>query len=77
MLLGTLLYFVSPIDIAPDMFPVIGWIDDGLVATICHHRSYPNADGAETAFAKHRKKLQLLKTPAGPPRVTPAKPLLM
>jgi len=34
VLLGTLLYFVSPIDIAPDMFPVIGWIDDGLVATI-------------------------------------------
>lgn len=34
VLLGTLLYFVSPIDIAPDVFPVIGWIDDGLVATI-------------------------------------------
>lgn len=34
VLLGTLLYFVSPIDISPDVFPVIGWIDDGLVATI-------------------------------------------
>jgi uncharacterized membrane protein YkvA (DUF1232 family) len=34
VLLGTLLYFVSPLDISPDVFPVIGWIDDGLVATI-------------------------------------------
>ena len=34
VLLGTLVYLVSPIDIAPDMFPVLGWIDDGLVATI-------------------------------------------
>ncbi|HSM81832.1 MAG TPA: YkvA family protein [Nodosilinea sp.] len=34
VLLGTLVYLVSPIDIAPDVFPVLGWIDDGLVATI-------------------------------------------
>jgi uncharacterized membrane protein YkvA (DUF1232 family) len=34
VLLGTLLYLVGPIDISPDIFPVIGWIDDGLVATI-------------------------------------------
>jgi uncharacterized membrane protein YkvA (DUF1232 family) len=34
VLLGTLLYIVSPIDISPDMFPIVGWIDDGLIATI-------------------------------------------
>ncbi len=34
VLLGTLFYFVSPIDIVPDVFPIIGWVDDGLVATI-------------------------------------------
>ncbi|HIK44440.1 MAG TPA: DUF1232 domain-containing protein [Leptolyngbyaceae cyanobacterium M65_K2018_010] len=34
VLLGTLAYLVSPIDISPDMFPVLGWIDDGLLATI-------------------------------------------
>jgi uncharacterized membrane protein YkvA (DUF1232 family) len=34
VLLGTLLYLVSPIDISPDVFPVMGWVDDGLVATI-------------------------------------------
>ncbi|MGB3138218.1 MAG: YkvA family protein [Nodosilinea sp.] len=34
VLLGTLVYLVSPIDISPDVFPIIGWIDDGLIATI-------------------------------------------
>jgi uncharacterized membrane protein YkvA (DUF1232 family) len=34
VLLGTLVYLVSPIDISPDVFPVVGWIDDGLIATI-------------------------------------------
>jgi uncharacterized membrane protein YkvA (DUF1232 family) len=31
---ATLLYLVSPFDIAPDFIPVIGWIDDGVVATL-------------------------------------------
>ena len=31
---GTLLYLLSPIDIAPDFIPIIGWIDDGIVASI-------------------------------------------
>ncbi|MBD1918655.1 MULTISPECIES: YkvA family protein [Cyanophyceae] len=34
VLFGTLVYLVSPIDIAPDVFPVLGWLDDGLIATI-------------------------------------------
>ena len=34
VILGTLLYLVSPIDISPDVFPVLGWIDDGLVASL-------------------------------------------
>ncbi|HZG39768.1 MAG TPA: YkvA family protein [Nodosilinea sp.] len=34
VLLGTLVYLVSPLDIAPDAIPVLGWIDDGLIATI-------------------------------------------
>jgi len=32
--LGTLAYLWSPIDILPDIFPIIGWIDDGLLATL-------------------------------------------
>ncbi|MGB3613612.1 MAG: DUF1232 domain-containing protein [Elainellaceae cyanobacterium] len=35
LLIGaSLLYLVSPIDIAPDIIPIIGWIDDGIVATL-------------------------------------------
>ncbi|PSR18448.1 hypothetical protein C8255_07280 [filamentous cyanobacterium CCP3] len=34
VLFGTLVYLVSPIDISPDVFPILGWIDDGLIATI-------------------------------------------
>jgi len=31
---GTLLYLLSPIDISPDFIPIIGWIDDAVVASI-------------------------------------------
>ncbi|HEY9737870.1 MAG TPA: YkvA family protein [Trichocoleus sp.] len=31
---GTLLYLLSPIDISPDFIPIIGWIDDSVVATL-------------------------------------------
>ena len=31
---GTMLYLLSPIDIAPDFIPIIGWIDDAAVATL-------------------------------------------
>ena len=34
VILGSLIYLVSPLDISPDVFPVIGWIDDGLLASI-------------------------------------------
>jgi uncharacterized membrane protein YkvA (DUF1232 family) len=34
IVLGSLLYLLGPIDISPDIFPVVGWIDDGMVATL-------------------------------------------
>lgn len=31
---GSLVYLLNPFDLAPDVLPVVGWIDDGLLATI-------------------------------------------
>ncbi|MEO0647017.1 MAG: YkvA family protein [Cyanobacteria bacterium J06650_10] len=34
VILGTLFYLVNPFDISPDFLPVLGWIDDGLIASL-------------------------------------------
>lgn len=34
IVLGTLIYFISPVDIAPDFIPMVGWVDDGILATL-------------------------------------------
>jgi uncharacterized membrane protein YkvA (DUF1232 family) len=34
IILGTMIYLFSPLDISPDIFPIIGWIDDGIVLTL-------------------------------------------
>ena len=34
VMLGTAIYLISPIDILPDIFPVIGQIDDVMLATL-------------------------------------------
>lgn len=34
ILAGSLLYLISPFDISPDVFPIIGWLDDGVIATL-------------------------------------------
>ncbi|ARI82313.1 DUF1232 domain-containing protein [Microcystis sp. LEGE 00066] len=34
IILGTMVYLFSPLDISPDIFPIIGWIDDGIVLTL-------------------------------------------
>ncbi|MEA5448432.1 YkvA family protein [Leptolyngbya sp. CCNP1308] len=31
---ASLIYLVSPIDFSPDLIPIVGWIDDGVVATL-------------------------------------------
>jgi uncharacterized membrane protein YkvA (DUF1232 family) len=31
---GSVIYLVSPIDISPDVFPIVGWIDDGIVISL-------------------------------------------
>lgn len=34
VIIGSIVYLISPIDISPDFIPVVGWIDDGLIATL-------------------------------------------
>jgi uncharacterized membrane protein YkvA (DUF1232 family) len=34
IILGSLVYLLSPIDISPDFLPIVGWIDDGIIATL-------------------------------------------
>jgi uncharacterized membrane protein YkvA (DUF1232 family) len=28
------IYLLSPLDFSPDIFPIVGWIDDGFIAAI-------------------------------------------
>ncbi|MBF2000178.1 MAG: DUF1232 domain-containing protein [Synechococcales cyanobacterium M58_A2018_015] len=34
IVVASLLYLVSPLDISPDVIPVLGWLDDGMVITL-------------------------------------------
>jgi uncharacterized membrane protein YkvA (DUF1232 family) len=34
IILGTLIYLFSPFDLSPDFFPIVGWLDDGVVVTL-------------------------------------------
>ena len=31
---ASVIYLVSPADISPDVIPILGWVDDGVVATM-------------------------------------------
>ncbi|MBW4517104.1 MAG: DUF1232 domain-containing protein [Timaviella obliquedivisa GSE-PSE-MK23-08B] len=31
---ASLAYLLSPFDISPDVLPIVGWVDDGLLATL-------------------------------------------
>ena len=34
IVLGSLFYLVSPFNLATDALPILGWIDDGVIATV-------------------------------------------
>jgi len=46
VILGTALYFVSPIDIIPDFFPLVGELDDALVTLLVSEVSQLLIEGA-------------------------------
>jgi uncharacterized membrane protein YkvA (DUF1232 family) len=34
IILGSLIYSLSPLNVLTDALPIVGWIDDGLIATL-------------------------------------------
>ncbi|ELR97076.1 YkvA family protein [Gloeocapsa sp. PCC 73106] len=34
LIVGGLLYLVTPTDISPDFLPILGWLDDGVIITL-------------------------------------------
>jgi len=34
VIIASLGYLLSPLDFSPDVIPVLGWIDDGVIATL-------------------------------------------
>ncbi|WP_008317154.1 YkvA family protein [Leptolyngbya sp. PCC 6406] len=34
VILAALVYLISPVDLVPDVIPIVGWIDDGVLATV-------------------------------------------
>lgn len=34
IILGSIAYLLSPIDISPDVIPILGWVDDGVLAAL-------------------------------------------
>lgn len=41
IVLGSLIYLVSPIDVAPDLIPILGQVDDVVLITILLTELYP------------------------------------
>ncbi|NJK39946.1 MAG: DUF1232 domain-containing protein [Oscillatoriales cyanobacterium RM2_1_1] len=52
-------YLLSPIDISPDVIPIVGWIDDGVVATFL-------AAEVTQIILERRQKMKQSKTGVAP-----------
>lgn len=57
VILGTIVYLVSPVDISPDALPIVGWIDDGVLVTLV-------ATGLTEAVLERRRNLKAQKAEA-------------
>ena len=42
---ASVVYIVSPLDISPDVFPIVGWLDDGILRA--WHRSVADLGAAD------------------------------
>ena len=52
VLLGTLVYFVSPVDVIPDIFPIVGQLDDVFVLTLLVSEFVSDKDSPRAASTK-------------------------
>ena len=34
IILASVVYLLSPVDFSPDVIPILGWVDDGVIATL-------------------------------------------
>jgi uncharacterized membrane protein YkvA (DUF1232 family) len=53
IILGTLIYLFSPLDLSPDLFPIVGWLDDGVVVTLL----MTELSRLVADYRQHRKKV--------------------
>lgn len=52
---GGVLYTLSPIDLIPDVIPVIGWLDDlGVIAFVVHYLTKAKEEAAERRLPRAR-----------------------
>ena len=51
-------YIVSPVDLVPDVIPILGWIDDGVIAILLFKLAFKllPKDLYESLKAQHEKK---------------------
>ena len=66
VILGTLVYFVSPLDFSPDFFPIVGKIDDffilSLLITELTRRIFKECRDLSRGIKNHQKKKRLKLT---------------
>ncbi|GAA6619967.1 hypothetical protein NUACC26_057830 [Scytonema sp. NUACC26] len=55
-IIAGLFYLVSPLDILPDIIPIFGWIDDGLIA------SFVVAEASQILVEEIKKRKQVTPT---------------
>lgn len=54
VILGSIVYLLSPADLLPDVIPIFGWIDDGLLVTLV-------ATGLTDVVLERRRRLKAQK----------------
>ena len=55
VVLGAIAYLLSPIDFSPDVIPILGWVDDGVLAALL-------ATGLTEMLLERRRNLKAQKT---------------